>query len=281
MNTGKRDGNQLEIELYNKLKQHNGLTVKSESEIKKEYYDFCSGVDILCFDANKSLYIQCKFAKTGEQIEGVNHFILSAKCIENEKIKSNEPKLLWVSKVKPTLIGEKSLKYFNGEIIENNDLYTLIKNTEEYVLNFFEIKKNDTPFIKIEPIMDKNTVIYQNYKRELIDAINKIFINHITRTNIITLIDNRDIKKLEKYLIKECDNYDNSHNINYYDLSSLQPCINNLICSYNKLYNKSVMLIKDNEFYYYQQKIQKKNSGFIKSSKVWNSVKNINDLYKL
>ena len=157
-NTGRLDGNRLENELFKKFNNNQSIVTKDETTIKKEYHSFCSGVDILCKTSNKSIYIQCKFSEKSHQVCDINHFILSAKCLQDEFIKTPEYKLLWVCKNKPSAIACKSLEHFNVTIINNADLDTLINSSEKYVLDYLDIANNliQSSFINTQIDIDKH-----------------------------------------------------------------------------------------------------------------------------
>jgi hypothetical protein len=255
MNTGKKDGCTLELELFNKLK--NQLTnTKCEGDIKKEYFSFCSGVDIMCNQDNKSIYIQCKFSDKPTQINDVNHFILSAKCLQDNFIKTNEYKLVWVCKNKPSLVGQDSLKHYNVEIIENNDLTNLINNAEQYVLNYFSSSS-------IQSATEYNNHIY-NYNKQLIEqyeqlkknfkdqCIEQVICDWNIKDNMKLYLNNNDYKKLDKSYVDAFKNY-----------TSLRPTIltgssnmriisqqmNWLIKQYNEIYKKQIPQVLDEDYY--------------------------------
>ena len=250
MNTGKKDGCTLELELFNKLKDKL-QNVKCEGDIKKEYLSFCSGVDIMCNQDNKCVYIQCKFSDKPTQINDVNHFILSSKCLQDELIKTNDYKMIWVCKNKPSSVGQDSLKHFNVEIIENNDLNELINMSERYVLNYFA----QTSTNYYNNFDGRNNIIksYEQLKETFKDrCIEHVIMDCNIKDNMKLYLKNNDYKKLDKLFIDAFKTYTSSRptiQICSPDMQNISRQLNWLIKQYNDLYKKQIPQVLDEDYY--------------------------------
>lgn len=279
MNRGKLDGNTLELVLYDKLKSNASLVVKCENEIKQDYYPFCSGVDILCHDLaqSKSVFIQCKFAAKPTPVNDVNHFILSAMCLQKEKVVANNSLLLWVAKVQPSTYGIDSLKHHSAEIITHELLDKLIMETETRILEYFNISSNkcriDTELANVfmtKPMQNNVCPSYiQNEYDTAVkifnDTIGVMFNNDAIVYNICNNVNTGKIKtaiKLLETTVRDLSYSDyNARSIKCGDdiVTGLPIKINNLVQSYNKLYPKRAQLnlvdtTLDNLYYLYVDK---------------------------
>lgn len=282
MNRGKLDGNTLELVLYDKLKSHAFLVVKCENEIKQDYYPFCSGVDILCHDPvqSKSVFIQCKFAAKPTPVNDVNHFILSATCLQKDKVVADNSLLLWVAKVPPSVVGIDSLTHHGGEIITNDLLHALIAETEDRVLAYFDISLTKggrfdadladvfttTPTqIQKSVCPSSAQVEYDAAVKVFNDTIRVVFNSEAIIYNICNNVASGKIKtaiKLLETTVRDLSYGDyNARAIKCGDdiVTGLPAKINALVQAYNKLYPKRSQLnlvdaTIDNLYYLYADK---------------------------
>ena len=255
MNTGKKDGCTLELELFNKLKDKL-QNVKCEGDIKKEYFSFCSGVDIMCNQDNKCVYIQCKFSDKPTQINDVNHFILSSKCLQDEFIKSNNYKMFWICKNKPSTVGLESIKHFNVEIVENNDLTNLINDAEQSILNYFgsaiverSTSHNNNMNTYYKNLLEQYEKQKNDFKTRCIDI---VISDWNIKDNMILYLKNNDYKKLDKAYVEAFKTFTSLRPtiiIGTSNLCNISQQMNWLIKQYNEIYKKQIPQVLDEDYY--------------------------------
>jgi hypothetical protein len=253
---GHQLGHQLESDICTNL-QNRGIVVKMETDIKKEYYDFCSGVDILCIHNNKHVYIQCKWRETKAKIDEVNHFIYSASCIN--ALCGKEHKLLWVSKLPPSPIGVKSINHSKGIIINNEHFDTLLESAIQFVLGYFGLgDQTVVAAISVQQAeLHRKQAEFDVAKQQLIKMVEEMYCNNNYSSgikNIIGLIPDeyskQNIPKLKKQFISELGKYETVNHIQpsnwTYSNSPLRNRMNQFIEKYNALGNKYEMVVDEN-----------------------------------
>jgi hypothetical protein len=204
----------------------------------------------MCVHNNKSVYIQCKFSDKPTQINDVNHFILSSKCLQDELIKTINYKMIWVCKNNPSIVGLESLKHYNVEIIQENDLNNLINVAEQYILNYFEANNNTTNY---QPIINSAFKNYEDYK-ELFrnQCIEQCICDTNIKGNLTLYLKNNDYKKLDKTFVEALKlNNPDKPTIQKYSqyLNSLAFKMNGLIVLYNELYKKQLPQVSEEEYF--------------------------------
>lgn len=276
MNIGKLEGYKLENDIYRLLKSNkHKFIVKCESEIKTEFYSFCSGIDIMCTYKNDTIFIQCKWSNAKSTIEQVNHFILSSQLVQSQ-IKSKKYKLLWISKVNPSTISIDSLNHHNAKIITNDNFDNLILMMQQYILQYFNIDNNTIIQVNINDYDN-----YDNSKQNLCDIINIIFANNIiAKNNILSCIATNNISKLKKQITIELNDYDNS-NITYEP--KIINLLNSVITNYNLKYKKAETCVKESEYDVCDFKITNfgKNKKYCLEKEKYDKIINLNNAVAL
>ena len=289
--SGHQLGHQLESDICTNL-QNRGIVVKMETDIKKEYYDFCSGVDILCIHNNKHVYIQCKWRETKAKIDEVNHFIYSASCINTtDALCGKEHKLLWVSKLPPSPIGVKSINHSKGIIIDNEHFDTLLESAIQFVLGYFGLgDKSVTSAISLQQTeLHRKQAEFEEAKQQLIKMVEDMLCNDYScgKKNIIGQIPDeyskQNIPKLVKQFISELGKYETAmclkHTI-YTTNFLLRSRMNYFIEKYNALGNKHELLLCENWCAFEFKKI-KYASNLFKSSDAFYLCKKMDKLNAL
>lgn len=87
-----KEGINFEKKLYNTIKEHfDGFIIRQEKDIKKEYGDDTSGIDMEIFktptdlEDNKHIFIQLKWKCKPESIKNINHYIQGCNQIIKQK----------------------------------------------------------------------------------------------------------------------------------------------------------------------------------------------------
>ena len=290
---GHQLGHKLESDICTNL-QNRGIVVKMETDIKKEYYDFCSGVDILCIHNDKHVYIQCKWRETKAKIDEVNHFIYSASCINTtDALCGKEHKLLWVSKLPPSPIGVKSINHSKGIIIHNEDFDTLLESAIQFVLGYFGLGDQTvtTAISQQQTELHRKQAEFEVAKQQLIKMVDDLFENGYIlcgKKNIIGQIPDeyskQNIPRLKKQFISELGKYETAmclkHTI-YTTNFLLRSRMNYFIEKYNALGNKHEIFVDDNWCAFEFKKIKYASSNIFKNADEFNSCKKMDKLNAL
>lgn len=161
-----KEGLNFEKKLYNTINEHfDGFTIRQEKDIKKEYGDDTSGIDMEIFNKsstdikdNKHIFIQLKWKCKPDSIKNINHFIHGCNQIIKQK-KLDDKSILHIYGTKVP-ISKPSLGALNKLNMSENITYdhmdTCILSITNRCLEFFnkkEIESNN--LINIPQVIPK------------------------------------------------------------------------------------------------------------------------------
>jgi hypothetical protein len=233
----REEGSKFEKQLYNTLKENlsDGFTIKQEKDIKREYGNDTSGIDILITNNSpegtytplhgyshkvtytpkgyKYIFIQQKWKCKPESIKDIHHFIQGCnRIIEQKSLDKNSILHIYGTKVPISKPSSEALGKLNmSENITFTNMTTCILAITNKCLEFFnkiKIESNDliiVPKERIRPYKAKNVIIPQINNDIFYRTINnkEYILRKIYGINIFTQFKEGIKNKTEDEIIKE------------------------------------------------------------------------------
>ena len=226
--TASKEGFNFEEKLFTTLTKYlNGFTIRQEKDIKKEYGEDTSGIDMEIFkplttkqifnkEEYKHIFIQLKWKDKAESIKDINHFICGCTQIIKQKSLDDKSVLhIYGTKVpisKPSM--EALMKLYMSENITFNDMETCVLAITNKCLEFFNKRKiNVKNEIEINKIYDDNFNYEELKKCVLIDLVMKRYgykktnASKLRHNELVQILTNnkQKIETFEEMIINESD----------------------------------------------------------------------------